>query len=80
MPVYVNEWQNKVWQEYNCLALLYFAIHLHIPASILCTVLSVQLSCLTLWMPVYVNEWQNKVRQDSCTDKTVKRQDAGVCK
>jgi accessory gene regulator protein AgrB len=116
MPVYVNEWQNKVKQEYNCLALLYFAIHLHIPASILCTVLSVQLSCFTLFchsftytgimsldcfvsttvllyfilpfitkrfremMPVYVNEWQNKVKQDSCTDKTVKRQDAGICK
>ena len=31
-------------------------------------------------MPVYVNEWQNKVKQDSCTDKTVKRQDAGICK
>ena len=35
--------------QYNCLALLYFAIHLHIPASFLCTVLSVQLSCLTLF-------------------------------
>jgi hypothetical protein len=103
--------------QYNCLALLYFAIHLHIPTSIFCTVLSVQLSCLTLfchsftyiiihslycfvittvlpyfgktvvltkqyreWMPVYVNEWQNKVRQDSCTDKTVQRMDAGICK
>jgi hypothetical protein len=31
-------------------------------------------------MPVYVNEWQNKVKQDSCTDKTVQRQDAGICK
>jgi heme oxygenase len=29
-------------------------------------------------MPVYVNEWQNKVKQDSCTDKTVKRQDADI--
>ena len=31
-------------------------------------------------MPVYVNEWQNKVRQDSGTDKTVQRMDAGICK
>ena len=31
-------------------------------------------------MPVYVNEWQNKVKQDSCTDKTVQRMDAGICK
>ena len=31
-------------------------------------------------MPVYVNEWQNKVKQDSCTDKTVQRQDVGICK
>ena len=29
-------------------------------------------------MPVYVNEWQNKVKQYSCTDKTVKRQDADI--
>jgi hypothetical protein len=34
--------------QYNCPALPYFAIHLHIPTSFLCTVLSVQLSCLTL--------------------------------
>ena len=39
---------------------------------------------LTTWyrerILVYVNEWQNKVKQDSCTDKTVKRQDVGICK
>jgi hypothetical protein len=31
-------------------------------------------------MPVYVNEWQNKEKQDSCTNKTVQRKDAGICK
>jgi heme oxygenase len=75
---------SELFCQYNCLALLYFAIHLHIPAYCLLIVLSVQLYCFTLFsrdrMPVYVNEWQNKVKQDSCTDKTVKRQDAGVCK
>jgi hypothetical protein len=50
--------------QYNCLALLYFAIHLHIPASCLLTVLSVQLYCITLFSP----------------NKTVQRKDAGICK
>ena len=31
-------------------------------------------------MPVYLNEWQNNVKQDSCTDKTVQRMDAGIFK
>jgi predicted membrane protein len=70
--------------QYNCLALLYFAIHLHTPASCLLTVLSVQLSCFTLFCHSFtytgILSLENKVKQYSCTDKTIKRQYAGICK
>jgi hypothetical protein len=45
MPVYVNEWQNKVKQD-SCTD---FHLFTYISASCLLTVLSVQLYCFTLF-------------------------------